>query len=215
LWASPNRSPAGKSGQGTGKARKTVPPSILQKDAGRNQTRFRGGLRRQQPPLEILKECAPRHIAVIYENRYASHYKDSVARPIRARKYNVKVMGNYQMAWCSANHIAAPGSEKASSIGRPGGCEESLGTVDPAQRATEKYFFDWLTGPVKERRPASWWIRSTTLWGRLCTWGVRKLYRKAVHLRPRDFSQSGRLSHAGAEVQTGNSNVFEGTGSAA
>ena len=59
--------------------------------------------------LEILKECAPRHINVIYEKPLASTYKDALAMADLAKKYNVKVMCNYQMAWWPANLVAQAG----------------------------------------------------------------------------------------------------------
>ena len=62
--------------------------------------------------LEILKECAPRHIHVIYEKPLASTYKDAQAMAELARKYNVKVMCNYQMAWWPANQAAHAEVEK-------------------------------------------------------------------------------------------------------
>src|SRR5580700_1469089 len=68
--------------------------------------------------LEILKECAPRHINVIYEKPLASTYRDALAMADLVKKYNVKVMCNYQMAWWPANVLAKQEVDKGT-IGKP------------------------------------------------------------------------------------------------
>src|SRR6478672_5794162 len=98
--------------------------------------------------LEILKECAPRHIHVIYEKPLASTYKDAVAMADLARKYNVKVMCNYQMAWWPANQIERAEVEKGV-IGKTWRLRGIVGHGGPGSTGTGKYFFDWLTDPVK------------------------------------------------------------------
>jgi hypothetical protein len=69
-----------------------------------------------------FKECAPRHIHVIYEKPLASTYKDAVMADL-AKKYNE---GDATTRWPVARQSDCSGRKwKKASSGRPGGCAAS------------------------------------------------------------------------------------------
>jgi len=96
--------------------------------------------------LEILKECAPRHINVIYEKPLASTYKDALAMADLARKHGIQVMCNYQMAWWPSNYAAKKQAD-AGAVGQVWRLRGVVGHGGPGSGGTGKYFFDWLTDP--------------------------------------------------------------------
>lgn len=99
--------------------------------------------------LEIVKACAPRKIHVIFEKPLASTYRDALAIRDLARKHNIQVMTNYQMAWWPANY-AAYEQAKSGAIGNVYRLRGVVGHGGPgSEGARNKYFFDWLTDPVK------------------------------------------------------------------
>ena len=56
--------------------------------------------------LEIAKACASRKINVMFEKPLAATYKEAAEIRDLARKNNIRVMTNYQMAWWPANYAA-------------------------------------------------------------------------------------------------------------
>jgi predicted dehydrogenase len=99
--------------------------------------------------LEIVQVCAPRKIHVIFEKPLASTYKDAVAIRDLARKHNIQVMTNYQMAWWPANY-AAHSQAQSGAIGQVYRLRGVVGHGGPgSQGPRNKYFFEWLTDPVK------------------------------------------------------------------
>src|SRR5881394_1780887 len=58
----------------------------------------------EQTKPDIVWACVPRKINVIFEKPLASTYKDAVAIRDLAKKYDIRVMTNYQMAWWPANY---------------------------------------------------------------------------------------------------------------
>ena len=66
-----------------------------------------------------------------------------------AKKHDIKVMCNYQMAWWPANYAAKTAGGPGRSA-RCGGCTASWGTAVRVRKGVRsKYFFEWLTDPVK------------------------------------------------------------------
>ena len=99
--------------------------------------------------LEIVEACAPRKINVIFEKPLASTYKDAVKIRDIAKKAGIQVMVNYQMAWWAANYTAKAQADSgvAGKIYRLRGV---VGHGGPGSEGVRnKYFFDWLTDPVK------------------------------------------------------------------
>lgn len=160
--------------------------------------------------LEILKECAPRHIHVIYEKPLASTYKDAVAMADLARKYNVKVMCNYQMAWWPANQIARAEVEKGV-IGKTWRLRGIVGHGGPGSTGTGKYFFDWLTDPVKNGAGALVDFGCyNALWSLWYMGRPESVYAEAVHLRPETFPKVEDSATLVLKYKNG-INVFEGS----
>ena len=160
--------------------------------------------------LEILKECAPRHIHVIYEKPLASTYKDAVAMAELARKYNVKVMCNYQMAWWPANQIARAEVEKGV-IGKTWRLRGIVGHGGPGSTGTGKYFFDWLTDPVKNGAGALVDFGCyNALWSLWYMGRPESVYAEAIHLRPETFPKVEDSATLVLKYKNG-INVFEGS----
>jgi len=99
--------------------------------------------------LEIAQECAPRGIHIMFEKPLASSYKDAVAIRDLAAKNNVRVMSNYQMAWWPAQY-AAKAQADSGALGKVWRLHGIVGHGGPGYpEGLNKYFFDWLTDPVK------------------------------------------------------------------
>ncbi|HWQ54191.1 MAG TPA: Gfo/Idh/MocA family oxidoreductase [Bryobacteraceae bacterium] len=99
--------------------------------------------------LEIVEACAPLKIHVMFEKPLASTYKEALAIQRLAKKHDIQVMCNYQMAWWPANY-AAKAQADAGVVGKVWRLHGIVGHGGPgSQGVASKYFFDWLTDPVK------------------------------------------------------------------
>jgi predicted dehydrogenase len=99
--------------------------------------------------LQIVQACAPRGIHVIFEKPLAATYKDALEVQKLARQHHIKVMTNYQMAWWPANY-AAKAQADAGGVGQVWRLRGVVGHGGPGSTGTRsKYFFEWLTDPVK------------------------------------------------------------------
>jgi predicted dehydrogenase len=98
---------------------------------------------------EIVEYCAPRKIHIMFEKPLASTHKDAVAIRTLARKHGIYVLSNYQMAWWASNYTAKDviDSGKLGKVWRVRGV---VGHGGPGNSTgLNKYFFNWLTDPVK------------------------------------------------------------------
>lgn len=138
--------------------------------------------------LEIVKACAPRKINVIFEKPLASTYKDAVAIRDLAKKHDIRVMTNYQMAWWPANY-AAYQHAKSGEIGDVYRLRGVVGHGGPgSQGARNKYFFDWLTDPVKNGAGALMDFGCyNALWSLWYLGRPDSVYAEANHLQPERF----------------------------
>jgi predicted dehydrogenase len=160
--------------------------------------------------LEILEECAPRHIHVIYEKPLASSYKDALAMAELAKKYDVKVMCNYQMAWWPAN-LAARAEVDKGTVGKPWRLRGIVGHGGPGSTGPAKYFFDWLTDPVKNGAGALMDFSCyNALWSLWYMGRPESVYAEAIHLRPETFPKVEDSSTMVLKYKNG-INVFEGS----
>lgn len=99
--------------------------------------------------LEIVEACAPRKIHVIFEKPLASTYRNALAIQKLAGKHGIRVMTNYQMAWWPANY-AAKSAADSGAVGQVWRLRGIVGHGGPGSSgAASKYFFEWLTDPVK------------------------------------------------------------------
>jgi predicted dehydrogenase len=138
--------------------------------------------------LEVAKECAPRHINLIFEKPLASSFADAKQIQALAEKYGIRVMTNYQMAWWPSNYAAkaAVGRGEVGTVYRLHGV---VGHGGPgSQGARNKYFFDWLTNPVKNGAGALMDFGCyNALWSIWYLGMPDTVYATALHLRPQRF----------------------------
>jgi predicted dehydrogenase len=160
--------------------------------------------------LEILKECAPRHINVMYEKPLASTYKDALAMADLVKRSNVKVMCNYQMAWWPANALAKQEVDKGT-IGTPWRLRGIVGHGGPGSGGAGRYFFEWLTDPVKNGAGALVDFGCyNALWALWYMGRPESVYAEVVHLRPETFPKVEDSSTLTLHYKNG-IGIFEGS----
>jgi predicted dehydrogenase len=138
--------------------------------------------------LAIVQACAPLKIHVIFEKPLASTYKDAVTIKRLAEKHSIFVMTNYQMAWWPANY-AAKSQVDSGAIGPAWRLHGIVGHGGPgSQGARSKYFFEWLTDPVKNGGGALMDFGCyNALWSLWYLGRPDKVYAHVNHLRPETF----------------------------
>ncbi|MGB9604543.1 MAG: Gfo/Idh/MocA family protein [Bryobacteraceae bacterium] len=99
--------------------------------------------------LEIVQACAPRKVHVMFEKPLAATHKEALAIEQLAKRHGIQVMTNYQMAWWptqyAARHVAASGE-----LGKVWRLHGIVGHGGPGSTGVRsKYFFEWLTDPVR------------------------------------------------------------------
>jgi predicted dehydrogenase len=160
--------------------------------------------------LEIAKECAPRKINLLYEKPLASTYKDALAVAQLARKYNIKVMCNYQMAWWPAN-TEAKKLVDSGAIGKPWRLHGIVGHGGPGSGGTGKHFFDWLTDPEKNGAGALVDFGCyNALWSLWYMGRPESVYAEVIHLRPETFPKVEDSAALMLHYKNG-INIFEGS----
>ena len=99
--------------------------------------------------LEIARACASRKIHVMFEKPIASSYKEAAEIRELARKNGIRVLTNYQMAWWPSQY-AAKAQADSGALGKVWRIRGIVGHGGPgASEGLNKWFFDWLTDPVK------------------------------------------------------------------
>jgi predicted dehydrogenase len=138
--------------------------------------------------LEIAKECAPRHINLIFEKPLASTYVDAKQIQALAQKYGIRVMTNYQMAWWPSNYAAKTAVEHGD-IGTVYRLHGVVGHGGPGSEGPRsKFFFEWLTDPVKNGAGALMDFGCyNALWSIWYLGMPETVYATALHLRPERF----------------------------
>ncbi|HEX4166535.1 MAG TPA: Gfo/Idh/MocA family oxidoreductase [Bryobacteraceae bacterium] len=101
--------------------------------------------------LEIARECAPRHINLIFEKPTASTYGEAKQIEALAQKYNVRIMTNYQMAWWPSNYAARAAVEHGD-IGTVYRLHGVVRHGGPGSEGTRnKFFFDYFARGCESR----------------------------------------------------------------
>jgi predicted dehydrogenase len=160
--------------------------------------------------LEIAKECAPRKINLMFEKPLASTYKDALAIAELAKKYNIKVMCNYQMAWWPTN-TEAKKLVDSGAIGKPWRLHGIVGHGGPGSTGTGRFFFGWLTDPVKNGGGALVDFECyNALWSLWYMGRPESVYADAIHLRPETFPKVEDSATMVLHYPTG-MGVFEGS----
>lgn len=99
--------------------------------------------------MEIAQYCAPRKIHVMFEKPLAATGKEAVAIRDLARKNGIYVMSNYQMAWWPSNYVAKAVADRGD-LGQVYRIRGVVGHGGPGgPTGLNKWFFEWLTDPVK------------------------------------------------------------------
>jgi predicted dehydrogenase len=138
--------------------------------------------------LGVVELCAPRKIHVIFEKPLASTYKDALAIRALARKHGIQIMTNYQMAWWPSQYTARAQVD-AGAIGPAWRLHGIVGHGGPGSAgARNKYFFDWLTDPMKNGAGALMDFGCyNALWSLWYLGKPEKVYAHVNHLRPETF----------------------------
>ena len=98
--------------------------------------------------LEVLNECAKRHIHVSTEKPLAATASDARAMERVAREANIKLMVNYWNAW-SPSTREAYARVQAGEIGPVQKIVAQWGHQGPKEIGVSKFFEEWLYDPVK------------------------------------------------------------------
>src|SRR5579875_140318 len=161
--------------------------------------------------LEIAKECAPRHINLIFEKPTASTYADAKQIQALAQKYNVRVMTNYQMAWWPSNYVEKAAADRGD-IGTVYRLHGVVGHGGPgSDGARNKFFFEWLTDPVKNGAGALMDFGCyNALWSLWYLGTPQSVYATALHLRPERFPKVEDAATLVLEYPNG-VGIFEGS----
>ena len=138
--------------------------------------------------LEIANACAPRRINLIFEKPLASSFEDARQIAALAAKYNIRVMTNYQMAWWPSNYTAKAAVDHGD-VGTVYRLHGIVGHGGPSSTgARSKYFFEWLTDPVKNGAGALMDFGCyNALWSLWYLGMPSTVYATVEHLRPERF----------------------------
>ncbi len=138
--------------------------------------------------LEIAEFCAPRGIHIIFEKPLASTLEDARKIQTLARKHDVQVITNYQMAWWSSNYAAKRHADSGA-LGQVWRLRGIVGHGGPGSRGPRsKYFFAWLTDPEQNGGGALIDFGCyNALWSLWYLGKPEKVYAHVNHLRPEAF----------------------------
>ncbi len=98
--------------------------------------------------LEILRECAKRHINYSVEKPMANNAADAREMARLAQEAGIKLMVNYWNAWVAPTHEIFH-RVKNGDIGPAQKIVVEYGHQGPKEIGVSKYFADWLYDPVK------------------------------------------------------------------
>jgi predicted dehydrogenase len=138
--------------------------------------------------LEIVQACAPRKINVIFEKPLASTYKDARTIQELANKSSIRVMVNYQMAWWPTQYTAKAVADSGD-LGKVYRLRGIVGHGGPgSEGARNKYFFEWLTDPVKNGAGALMDFGCyNALWALWYLGRPDTVYATVAHIQPERF----------------------------
>lgn len=138
--------------------------------------------------LEIVQVCAPLKINVIFEKPLAATYAQALEIQKLAKKYDIKVMSNYQMAWWPANYTAKKTADSGE-LGKVWRLHGIVGHGGPSSEGVRnKFFFSWLTDPVQNGAGALMDFGCyNALWSLWYMGRPETVYAHANHIRPDVF----------------------------
>jgi predicted dehydrogenase len=138
--------------------------------------------------LEIAEYLAPRNVHMIFEKPLASTLEDAKKIRALALQHKVHVMTNYQMAWWPTNQEIKRQAE-AGTVGEVLRLRGIVGHGGPgSEGARSKFFFDWLTDPVKNGAGALVDFGCyNALWSLWIKGRPETVYARVDHLQPEKF----------------------------
>ncbi|HEY1206327.1 MAG: Gfo/Idh/MocA family oxidoreductase [Bryobacteraceae bacterium] len=140
--------------------------------------------------LEIVQECAPRKIPVIFEKPLAATLQDALAIERLAAEHGIRVMTNYQMVWWPANYAAKAAADQGA-IGQVWRLHGIVGHGFPAsvsEGPRNRYFIAWLTDPVANGAGSLVDFGCyNALWSLWYLGRPETVYATVTHLRPDRF----------------------------
>src|SRR5260370_7692001 len=98
--------------------------------------------------LEILRECAKRHLHYSTEKPMATNAADAREMERLASQAGIKLMVNYWNAWVAASHDLFH-AVKSGQVGPVQRIIVQYGHRGPKEIGVSQYFADWLYDPVK------------------------------------------------------------------
>lgn len=138
--------------------------------------------------LEITEYLAPRGVHMIFEKPLASTLEDAKKVRELALEHKVFVMTNYQMAWWPTNQEIKRQAE-AGTVGEVLRLRGIVGHGGPgSEGARSKFFFEWLTDPVKNGAGALVDFGCyNALWSLWIKGRPETVYARVDHLQPQRF----------------------------
>lgn len=138
--------------------------------------------------LEIVEACAQKKIHIIFEKPLAATFADAIAIRKLARQHGIQIMTNYQMAWWPSNY-AAKAAADSGALGEVWRLRGIVGHGGPGKpEGLNKYFFDWLTDPVKNGAGALMDFGCyNALWSLWYLGRPEKVFAQVNRLRPETF----------------------------
>jgi len=161
--------------------------------------------------LEIVQACAPRKIHVMFEKPLASNFADALKIRDLAKKYGIHVMVNYQMAWWASNYTAKAQVESGA-VGQVFRLRGVVGHGGPGNNSSlNKYFFGWLTDPIKNGAGALMDFGCyNALWSLMYLGRPESVYATTNQLRPGEFPKVEDNSAMILKYKNG-MGIFEGS----
>lgn len=98
--------------------------------------------------VDVVRTCAPLKIDVMVEKPLATTVKDAEEIAALSKKYNTKVLTNYETTWYGTNQEIYKRVQKGE-IGDVVKMVAHDGHEGPKEIGCSRFFLDWLTDPVK------------------------------------------------------------------
>ncbi|PWT95722.1 MAG: oxidoreductase [Bacteroidetes bacterium] len=99
--------------------------------------------------LSVVEACAPKGISVMVEKPLSTTVEDADKMAALAKKYNIKLLTNYETTWYPTNHQVYSIVNSQNSIGSIRKMVVHSGHQGPKEIGCSPEFLSWLTDPVK------------------------------------------------------------------
>ena len=99
--------------------------------------------------LAVVEACAPRHIDVMVEKPLATTLQQALRMGYLAKKYNIKLLTNFETSWYPATIKAYDLINDSNYIGSIKKVVIHDGHQGPKEIGVSRDFFEWLTDPVQ------------------------------------------------------------------